>query len=143
MPTYTVDILESLEFELDSDSDGDTVKEKANPSRHTTLLVGKHSTSGRLIAGHRRARKARMDAENQLKGASQVLQSITASPSVCHSSFEELRLDCYFQSKIAKGAPPAPVDAFAMPWNVIPPMFKEFRDEKTWDGGQDTIMTEN
>jgi hypothetical protein len=88
MPTHTVDLLERLEIEWDSDSDTDA-KENQNKSRHTTIIVGKHfTTSGRLVAGHKRAMKARMNAQNSPKSVSPVLLSITASPAQRHSSFE-------------------------------------------------------
>ncbi|KAF8171875.1 hypothetical protein BJ912DRAFT_994799, partial [Pholiota molesta] len=50
-----------------------------------------------------------------------------------HTTIIELRLECYMQSTVARGGPPAPVDPLAMPWAVIPPMFIEFEDENSLD----------
>ncbi|KDR75536.1 hypothetical protein GALMADRAFT_140176 [Galerina marginata CBS 339.88] len=60
----------------------------------------------------------------------QLLQSITATPALNHSSFEELRLECYLQSVVAKGSPPLPVNVTESPWEVIPPVFNAFKFEE-------------
>jgi hypothetical protein len=41
---------------------------------------------------------------------------------------QELRVECYNQSAVAKGRPPAPVDAVASPCDVIPPMFNALKN---------------
>ncbi|KAJ3777363.1 hypothetical protein FB446DRAFT_769143 [Lentinula raphanica] len=58
-------------------------------------------------------------------------QSITATRNLTGTSFEELRAECYAQSRIATGAPPAPstpisIDAYGMfqPARSIPPQFQ-------------------
>ncbi|KAH7883389.1 hypothetical protein F5I97DRAFT_236539 [Phlebopus sp. FC_14] len=50
-------------------------------------------------------------------------QSITATKAHSYVSFEELRLECYAQSMIARGAKPAPVPHGASSWVIIPPIF--------------------
>lgn len=53
------------------------------------------------------------------------------------------------QSTVAKGGPPAAVDPLAMPWAIIPPTFKEFKDEMSLDleavgvQFQDVVMKED
>jgi len=49
-------------------------------------------------------------------------------------------VECYNQSAVAKGRPPAPVDAVANPCNVIPPMFNAFRDAKGDESANDFAM---
>jgi len=41
---------------------------------------------------------------------------------------QELRVECYNQSTVAKGSKPEPVDAVANPADVIPPLFNAFKD---------------
>ncbi|KAH7904849.1 hypothetical protein BJ138DRAFT_1119017 [Hygrophoropsis aurantiaca] len=50
-------------------------------------------------------------------------QSITATPGLNAWSFEELRMECYSQSRIATGAPPPSVPKGAPSWMIIPPAF--------------------
>ncbi|KAJ3788895.1 hypothetical protein GGU10DRAFT_344908 [Lentinula aff. detonsa] len=60
-----------------------------------------------------------------------VFQSITAAPSLTGTSFEELRAECYAQSKIATGGPPPPAIPISVnalgtcqPARSIPPTFQ-------------------
>lgn len=73
----------------------------------------------------------------KLRGVSSFFSPIRAHELSCRRSrlrlFQELRLECYLQSLIAKGAPPAPVDALETPWAVIQPTFKEFRSDHEQD----------
>jgi len=99
----------------------------------------------RRIAGSKRV--ARYQSRQGYKGSGRILQSITAHPAlstrsfeVCHYFFsiqviqhellvQELRLECYAQSVVAQGRPPASVDAARMPAAVIPPLFNAYLDE--------------
>ena len=38
-------------------------------------------------------------------------------------------MECYAQSFITQGKPPAPVDAVVTPGSVIPPLFNVYSDE--------------
>ncbi|EIW80479.1 hypothetical protein CONPUDRAFT_73594 [Coniophora puteana RWD-64-598 SS2] len=52
-----------------------------------------------------------------------LFQSITATPGPGSWSFEELRHECYAQSRVATGAGPAAITPGAPAWMVIPPAF--------------------
>ncbi|KJA28820.1 hypothetical protein HYPSUDRAFT_61657 [Hypholoma sublateritium FD-334 SS-4] len=131
MRTETVNT-DKLVFEWEDD---DEVASSMNRTKRAIILVGKHHAStGRVVAGHRRAMKAHINSQAvRNAGVGNIMQSITATPALCHSSFEELRLECYLQSMIAKGAPPAPVDPLETPWAVIQPTFREFRSDHEHD----------
>ncbi|XP_006455469.1 hypothetical protein AGABI2DRAFT_194991 [Agaricus bisporus var. bisporus H97] len=78
----------------------------------------------RAIAGSQRVYRFReMQGVHIGKGGGEVLQSITAAPALGHNSFEELRVECYLQSRFATGSYPKAVDPTKTPWKVIPPMF--------------------
>ncbi|KAF8806635.1 hypothetical protein BYT27DRAFT_7038090, partial [Phlegmacium glaucopus] len=80
----------------------------------------------RRIAGSKRV--ARYLNKQGYKCSGHILQSITAHPALSTRSFEELRLECYTQSVIAQGRPPASVNAEATPAAVIPPLFIPYHD---------------
>lgn len=88
MQTETVNI-DKLVFEWEDD-DEVTVASSMNRSKHVIILVGKHHAStGRVVAGHRRAMKAQINSQAvRNAGAGNIMQSITATPALCHSSFE-------------------------------------------------------
>ncbi|KDQ56352.1 hypothetical protein JAAARDRAFT_48259 [Jaapia argillacea MUCL 33604] len=89
------------------------------------------------------------DEEASIK-ASEVFQSITCTPGLREKSFEELRVECYFQTTIATGRHPLPVDP-QHPRNAIPPAYIPFKsayetggtDErpKVVGGGPDVLMS--
>ena len=107
----------------------------------------------RRIAGSKRVARYRDRMEQRLaadctKGSEQLLQSITAQPALSSRSFEvccvrvrafvtknfplisqELRVECYAQSFVAQGKPPASVDAMTTPDAVIPPLFNAYPGE--------------
>ena len=86
MQTETVNI-DKLVFEWEDDEE---VASSMNQTKHTIVLVGKHyASTGRTIAGHRRAMKAQSNTQAvRSVDAASVMQSITATPALCHSSFE-------------------------------------------------------
>ncbi|PPQ92419.1 hypothetical protein CVT25_008640 [Psilocybe cyanescens] len=99
-----------------------------NGTSRKQLRASQHTPkSERMIAGNKRVAKYRT-IQGYKAGGGQVLQSITATPALKQSSFEELRVECYLQSFIAKGCSPSPVDPIKTPWNVIPPMYNAFVD---------------
>ncbi|KAF8911585.1 hypothetical protein CPB84DRAFT_1842075 [Gymnopilus junonius] len=128
---------EDLVDRPDQTTDLDKLLAHAHTSRKTLLA---HSKAGRRIAGNKRVAKFR---ENQgYSGTGQVLQSITAWPALQYSSFEELRLECYLQTKIARGCKPDPVDPTATPWAVIPPVFNAYKDDSKDEDAGEVVMTD-
>ncbi|KAH9485641.1 hypothetical protein JR316_0002551 [Psilocybe cubensis] len=97
--------------------------------------------SGRVVAGNKRVAQYR-NTQGYKSGGGQVLQSITATPALNHSSFEELRVECYAQSQIAKGCPPSVVDPVKAPWAVIPPVYNAFLDTSDDQKETDTVLTD-
>ncbi|KAJ3998323.1 hypothetical protein F5050DRAFT_1745383 [Lentinula boryana] len=128
--------------------------EDDHPQRSDSLDLDPHDMTipipkPRKIAGTRRV----VSAQNAKMGRGQVLmwkaggldpachadtsspipvfQSITAAPSLTGTSFEELRAECYAQSKIATGGPPPPAIPISInalgtcqPARSIPPTFQ-------------------
>jgi len=62
-------------------------------------------------------------AESSRDSAVHLFQSITATPGPGSWSFEELRHECYAQSRVATGTGPAAITPGAPAWMVIPPAF--------------------
>ncbi|KAG1740827.1 uncharacterized protein EDB91DRAFT_340692 [Suillus paluster] len=58
---------------------------------------------------------------------SDVFQSISATPGLRSWSFEELRTECYSQSRLATGCAPRAVPPGAPSWMIIPPAFTPYK----------------
>ncbi|KAG2032285.1 hypothetical protein BDR03DRAFT_985788 [Suillus americanus] len=56
-----------------------------------------------------------------------IFQSISATPGLQSWSFEELRAECYSQSRLATGVAPRPVSPGAPSWMIIPPAFTPYK----------------
>ncbi|KAG1879811.1 hypothetical protein F4604DRAFT_534863 [Suillus subluteus] len=56
-----------------------------------------------------------------------IFQSISATPGLRSWSFEELRTECYSQSRLATGAAPQAVPPGAPSWMIIPPAFTPYK----------------
>ncbi|KAG0703337.1 hypothetical protein DFH29DRAFT_998628 [Suillus ampliporus] len=54
-------------------------------------------------------------------------QSISATPGLRSWSFEELRSECYSQSRLATGCAPRAVPPGAPSWMIIPPAFTPYK----------------
>ncbi|PPQ82496.1 hypothetical protein CVT26_012950 [Gymnopilus dilepis] len=114
----------------DSDSDSDSeVKLDALLAQAGTSCKAlmAQSKAGRRIAGNKRV--ARYRELQGFNGAGTVMQSICACPALRQTSFEELRVECYLQTLIARGTKPDLVDPVSTPWAVIPPVFNAFKDD--------------
>ncbi|KAG1900944.1 uncharacterized protein F5891DRAFT_1188046 [Suillus fuscotomentosus] len=59
--------------------------------------------------------------------ASDVFQSISATLGLRSWSFEELRTECYSQSRLATGVAPRAVPPGAPSWMIIPPAFTPYK----------------
>jgi len=146
------------DFIIDTDSESE---DEAPPKTPTTPIIpppfitqshkSTHvlSPNQRPIAGSKRVHRFRETQGLHVGQAHrEVLQSITASPALGHSSFEELRTECYMQSKLATGSPPKPVDPSKTPWAIIPPAFNAFpvipesQDLSTEDWFGDVVMSD-
>ncbi|KAF8963645.1 hypothetical protein BDZ97DRAFT_1919641 [Flammula alnicola] len=143
MPSIYLTEFVKYEFELKDlerpNPNLDAVLASVNKSRDT-FHASRHPyipKSQRRIAGNKRV--AQFRTTQGYRGAGRVLQSITATPGLSHWSFEELRLECYLQSSVARGCPPTAVDPVATPWAVIPPLFNAFKDEKHEEYGDDVM----
>ncbi|KAF9445485.1 hypothetical protein P691DRAFT_265262 [Macrolepiota fuliginosa MF-IS2] len=130
MPSLVSDLI------IDTDSESEDEVLPKTPTTPVTLqpfITQSHksthilSPNQRPIAGSKRVYRFRETQGLHVGQAHrEVLQSITASPALGHISFEELRTECYMQSKLATGSPPKPVDPTKTPWAVIPPAFNAF-----------------
>lgn len=60
------------------------------------------------------------------EGSIGVFQSISATPGLRAWSFEELRAECYSQSRLATGRTPQAVPSGAPSWMIIPPAFTPY-----------------
>ncbi|KAG1742489.1 hypothetical protein EDB19DRAFT_1701367 [Suillus lakei] len=58
---------------------------------------------------------------------SNIFQSISATPGLRSWSFEELRTECYSQSRLATGCAPRAVPPGASSWMIIPPAFTPYK----------------
>lgn len=58
---------------------------------------------------------------------SDMFQSISATPGLRSWSFEELRSECYSQSRLATGCAPRAVPPGAPSWMIIPPAFAPYK----------------
>ncbi|KAG2153392.1 hypothetical protein DEU56DRAFT_483359 [Suillus clintonianus] len=58
---------------------------------------------------------------------SSIFQSISATPGLRSWSFEELRTECYSQSRLATGYAPRAVPPGAPSWMIIPPAFNPYK----------------
>lgn len=58
--------------------------------------------------------------------SSAIFQSISATPGLRSWSFEELRTECYSQSRLATGVAPRAVPPGAPSWMIIPPAFTPY-----------------
>lgn len=56
-----------------------------------------------------------------------VFQSISVTPGLRSWSFEELRTECYSQSRLATGVAPRAVPLDAPSWMIIPPAFTPYK----------------
>jgi hypothetical protein len=56
-----------------------------------------------------------------------IFQSISATPGLRSWSFEELRTECYSQSRLATGIAPRAVPPGAPSWMIIPPAFTPYK----------------
>ncbi|KAF7298463.1 hypothetical protein MKEN_01371400 [Mycena kentingensis (nom. inval.)] len=131
-------------FDCDSDSDNEASGSGSDDGYVSTLLKLQRSIpvvqAPRKIAGTRRvaravsspavvaARDNGMDVEIQQHQRSatpegELFQSITATPGLETTSFEELRLETYMQSLISTGARPPPAYT---PATTIPPAFSPY-----------------
>ncbi|KAG1851342.1 hypothetical protein DFJ58DRAFT_427026 [Suillus subalutaceus] len=61
------------------------------------------------------------------QGIPDIFQSISATPGLRSWSFEELRTECYSQSRLATGAAPQAVPPGAPSWTIIPPAFTPYK----------------
>ncbi|OAX34456.1 hypothetical protein K503DRAFT_774517 [Rhizopogon vinicolor AM-OR11-026] len=64
--------------------------------------------------------------ETSCEGSGDVFQSISATPGLRAWSFEELRAECYSQSRLATGSAPRAVPPGAPSWMIIPPAFTPY-----------------
>jgi len=60
------------------------------------------------------------------EGNVDVFQSISATPGLRAWSFEELRVECYSQSRLATGSAPRAVPPGAPSWMTIPPAYTPY-----------------
>lgn len=133
----TIKPTSTMTIELDDSGDefdtSDTPRFINNyPNIHTIPrpLTGYIPMWQRKFAGSNRVERCRQ--RRACNGAGEVLQSITAAPTLMQSSFEELRLECYLQSLVAKGGPPACAEP-GKPLSALPPMYQAFVDNQPGD----------
>ncbi|KAG2142272.1 uncharacterized protein EDB93DRAFT_1252330 [Suillus bovinus] len=65
--------------------------------------------------------------DEEAQDASDIFQSISATPGLRSWSFEELRTECYSQSRLATGVAPRAVPLGAPSWMIIPPAFTPYK----------------
>ncbi|KAF8161387.1 hypothetical protein B0H34DRAFT_796187 [Crassisporium funariophilum] len=129
MPSLYLNEAATYDFDWSDDEDLPTL-EITEKGAHIPAAQAQRQhgpRANRFMAGNKRVAQYRI--KQGFNGSGHVLQSVTAAPGLKHSSFEEMRVECYLQSSVAQGKPPAPVDPIKTPWAVFPPMFNASRVE--------------
>lgn len=88
---------------------------------HVTRLADPISCGGTAMSHHMEICTDEVTQEHQ--DISNIFLSISATPGLRSWSFEELRTECYLQSRLATGVAPRAVPLGAPSWMIIPPAF--------------------
>lgn len=90
-----------------------------------SCLVDPISCDGTTMSHHMQICTDEVAQEHQ--DTSDIFQSISVTPGLRSWSFEELRTECYSQSRLATGAAPQAVPLDAPSWMIIPPAFTPYK----------------
>ncbi|KAG2347592.1 hypothetical protein BDR05DRAFT_996686 [Suillus weaverae] len=90
-----------------------------------TRLADPISCDGSTMSHHMQICTDEVAQEPQESSA--IFQSISATPGLRSWSFEELRTECYLQSRLATGVAPRAVPPGAPSWMIIPPAFTPYK----------------
>jgi hypothetical protein len=94
-------------------------------SHVVTRLADPVSCDGTTMSHHMQICTDEVAQEHQ--DTSDIFQSISVTPGLRSWSFEELRTECYSQSRLATGVAPRAVPPGAPSWMIIPPAFTPYK----------------
>ncbi|KZT04932.1 uncharacterized protein LAESUDRAFT_813812 [Laetiporus sulphureus 93-53] len=104
------------------------------------ILEAEPKAASRLLTSSPRPRYRRSYSDALLSvppRQTEVFQSITCTPGLRDTSFEELRLGCYRSSFDATGTLPKPVPEYSPREAIIPPLYAPFTSENVADRRND------
>ncbi|KAG2123003.1 hypothetical protein BD769DRAFT_951712 [Suillus cothurnatus] len=123
----------NLSFEIAEDDEGIFISKAAAvwqgviPKRgHAVTRLADHvSPDGTIMSHDMQICTDEVAQEHQ--DIPDIFQSISATPGLRSWSFEELRTECYSQSRLATGIAPRAVPPGAPSWMIIPPAFTPYK----------------